>query len=150
MSEERRELGPIEEALASLRPAVGGLDRDRLMWEAGRASRRTPLVWPLATAAVALVAVALAAWPRQAPEARVVERIVYVTPAPSAPAQAVLLVAPAVLAAEPPETWQPSGPGYVALRNAVLARGIDALPEAPAGAAAKPESVRDLLRDVAG
>ena len=44
----------LEAALGSLRPAPPGIDRDRLMFSAGRASVRNPVRrWPAASAALA-------------------------------------------------------------------------------------------------
>jgi hypothetical protein len=71
------ELQALEAALAGLAPAAGGVDRDRLMYRLGQQSiapRAAGWRWPLATAALALVAgtLALGLWvnPR--------ERVVYV------------------------------------------------------------------------
>lgn len=147
MSEPRDGLSPVEEALAALRPAASGPDRDRLMWEAGRESRRTPALWPLATALLALAVAALAVWPREAPAPRVVQRVVYVTrePAPVVPA-----ALPPVLAVPQEPAWQPAGPGYLELRRAVLARGLDGLPDAPGGTGEGAASLGELLREMAG
>jgi len=147
MSAQRDGLSPIEEALAALRPAACGPDRDRLMWEAGRASRRTPTAWPIATALLAVAVAALAAWPREAPAPRVVERVVYVT---RDPAPAVPVSLPPVAAAPQEQAWQPAGPGYLELRRAVLARGVDAIPEGPGGGGGAPQTLGDLLREGAG
>jgi hypothetical protein len=66
MSEERLndELAAIEAALCSLMPTVSGIDRDRLMFLAGKAAanrrllrrRLTATFWPLATAVSLLAA----------------------------------------------------------------------------------------------
>lgn len=71
------ELQALEAALAGLAPAAGCVDRDRLMYRLGQQSiapRAVGWRWPLATAALALVAglLALGLWvnPR--------ERVVYV------------------------------------------------------------------------
>jgi hypothetical protein len=147
MSGEERELSSVEEALAALRPAACGLDRDRLMWEAGRASRRTPVAWPLAAAAAALVAVALAVRPGEPPQPQAVERLVYVTagPAPPTPAPFLRPAATGIVAVR-----QPPHAGYLELRRAVLARGLDGLPETAHGSATGAESIGDLLREYAG
>ncbi len=147
MSAQRDGLSPIEEALAALRPAASGPDRDRLMWEAGRASRRTPTAWPVATALLALAVAALALWPREAPPPRVVQRVVYVTrePAPALPASL-----PPVAAVPQALAWKPAGPGYLELRRAVLARGVDALPERPGGTGGGAASLGEMMRKMAG
>jgi hypothetical protein len=56
------DLSDVERRLAAWRPAVGGLDRDRMRYEAGRAAARADgrvQSWRLATAALALFAVGL-------------------------------------------------------------------------------------------
>ena len=66
--EEPLEFNAIEAALAALAPTTGGLDRDRLMYLAGRASvfaageaRTFRWAWPVAMAAMTTVAAALLA-----------------------------------------------------------------------------------------
>ncbi len=59
----RDDLTHFEQWLAALRPASGGLDRDRMLFEAGRASARAEgraRAWALTAAASVLVAVGLA------------------------------------------------------------------------------------------
>jgi hypothetical protein len=70
MSEKRinEELAAVEAALASLKPAASGVDRDRVMFLAGRASaaysalprqyRKTQWLWPCVTAVSLLLAIA--------------------------------------------------------------------------------------------
>ena len=70
MSEKRlnEELSAVEAALASLKPAASGADRDRVMFLAGRMSavastplhqkHKTPWLWPCATAVSLLLAIA--------------------------------------------------------------------------------------------
>jgi hypothetical protein len=70
MSEKRinEELAAIESALASLKPAASGVDRDRVMFLAGRMSavtnaplhqkQKTSWLWPCATAVSLLLAIA--------------------------------------------------------------------------------------------
>ena len=58
----RDDLTDLERRLAALRPASGGLDRDRMLFDAGRASARAEgraRAWALSAAASALVAVGL-------------------------------------------------------------------------------------------
>ena len=69
MSEKRlnEELSAVEAALAALKPAASGVDRDRVMFLAGRASagtnatlrpsRRTHWLWPCTTAVSLLLAI---------------------------------------------------------------------------------------------
>ena len=62
MSRDPQETGltPIERSLTGLTPVLGPLDRDRLMYEAGRRSvlneRRRPWLWPAVAAALGGVA----------------------------------------------------------------------------------------------
>jgi hypothetical protein len=70
MSEKRlnEELAAVEAALTSLKPAASGVDRDRVMFLAGRASvayspiprqyRKTQWLWPCTTAVSLLLAIA--------------------------------------------------------------------------------------------
>ncbi len=56
------DLSAVERRLAAWRPAAGGLDRDRMLYEAGRTAARVDgrvQSWRLATAALILVAVGL-------------------------------------------------------------------------------------------
>jgi hypothetical protein len=58
------ELQAFEALLAGLEPAAPALDRDRLMYEAGRASMDAGGrgAWPVATLCVGLVALAVGRW----------------------------------------------------------------------------------------
>jgi hypothetical protein len=56
------DLSAVERRLAAWRPTAGGLDRDRMLYEAGRAAARADgrvRSWRLATAALILMAVGL-------------------------------------------------------------------------------------------
>jgi hypothetical protein len=69
------ELQAFEALLAGLEPAAPALDRDRLMYEAGRASvdAASRRGWPVATLCVGLVALMLGrwtAWPASSPESK--------------------------------------------------------------------------------
>jgi hypothetical protein len=60
--ERELEISEMERRLASWRPATGGLDRDRMLYDAGRAAARADGLsrpWGLATAALTLVTVGL-------------------------------------------------------------------------------------------
>jgi len=128
----------LAHALGGLRPA-GGMDRDRVLFRAGAASaRRTGrLGVGLAAALAAALAVSLAVRPK----ARVIERVVTVPAPPAAPATAATWPAG-------PSVWTlTTGDGkgaYLALRDQVLTKGLDALP-APAPAAGMPAERPDGL-----
>ena len=127
------QLTALARALAGLAPASGAIDRDRLMFQAGRHSaRRRGSHW--LTLAFALAAVALGAgwlaWPPR-------ERVVFVSVTVREPA------APAVPVADkprppdegpPPRVVQPPAAPqgeYLRLWNLVLQSGVDALPKPP-------------------
>ena len=56
------ELAPLASALRELAPAAGGLSRDRLLFEAGRAAAAIPhaWIWPVAAGGFAVLAVVFA------------------------------------------------------------------------------------------
>ncbi len=120
------ELTGLEASLARLRPQVGSLNRDQVLFRAGQASVRRGWVWPAAAMSFGLAAIALAlAWwaqPGPAPEVRVV----YLS-APAAPAPAP----PAVIPEK--EKPLPQGPAlaYLHLREQLLRLGVDSLPSLP-------------------
>ena len=137
------ELKPIESALEALVPLPARLDRDRLLYEAGRMagpsgrSHGRRYMWPaIAAALAAMLVVSLVA----RPEPRIVERIVRVpveAPSPVARApESDVSPGPAVAVAgvrqrEPQPEPQPAmdWPGempYSRLRDLVLASGVDA------------------------
>lgn len=120
----------LEAGLAGLVPA-SGLNRDQLMFQAGKQSAARPgWLWPGATAAMALIALglgALALRPGAAPPGRIVyvaikEKIlVPAEPANVAPAM------PAASAANEENDSLVQG-SYLKLRNQVLQEGVDSLP----------------------
>ncbi len=124
--QDEQTLTPAEQELASalggLVPAAAGIDRDRMMFQAGRASaRRRGYVWQGATAALAF-ALGLSVIGLPAP--RQVERIVYVTKeVPGLPGEHW---ASADSPRRASDLSQVEG-SYLELRNEVLARGLDAL-----------------------
>jgi hypothetical protein len=141
------DLKAFEAALAGLIPAESRLSRDRLMYFAGaaaatpngkqsavRSSRLPAILWPLATAALFLVALGLSALValRQP-----TERIVYM----DRPAARLSPNNAPTLAAHWPQTGSiivanrnRSGSSYLVLREQVLKLGVGAL-DAPSGAA---------------
>jgi hypothetical protein len=143
------ELRAVEAALAGLVPAAPAVNRDRLLYEAGRRSAARGGAWPLATLGFAVLSgvfaiatfSALLAMYRTEPEVRVV----YV-PVPASSAE-VVEKAPeppattALAAAEPPA----AGGEYLRQRDQVLRWGADALPDPPPGPAAPSVSLEQLL-----
>jgi cell division septal protein FtsQ len=128
---QENELGPaereVEEALSRLRLPATTLDRDRLMFEAGRRSAgRSLLVWR-AMMLVFFVGIGLSWAIRPAPQP--VERIVYVGNTNHQP----LFVASSAGLSEAHYLW---------LQRKVLAEGLDALHDVRAGRSTEaPESL---------
>jgi hypothetical protein len=137
------ELKSIDSALRGLKPVSGAVDRDRLMYLAGRASverssRIERFAWPLATAALVVISVTLSGrlyvlsgrleqvaqdQHTQAVEDRQIA-------GSSLPRESVALATPRVQTAG-------NSLDYMQLRSAVLSGGVDALPssavQSPAG-----------------
>ena len=158
MSEKRMsdELAAVEAMLGSLTPAASSVDRDRLMFLAGRASaegRSLPhrrrvytWLWPCATAASLLVAVALGLLRGTGGKPEIVERVVYVSPKSSTATFDI-----------PPVAQSVSSPWLLENRRLlqlVLEKGIDALPQSNVSfkfegpPARRGESDRNLLNQL--
>ena len=135
------ELTAIASALGSLSPAKSRVDRDRLMYEAGRASARPGVLarggWPAVAAAFAALALGEAAVLARRPESRIVERLVYV--APPAPAPSAPNPDDTAVEAAPAPVWGDpfigstglAGTDYQRLLDQMLRFGLDALPDSP-------------------
>ena len=111
-------------SLAALNPASHGIDRDRLLFDAGRRdASRVRWVWPGLSAMLMAALVVLLVRPR---EPQVVERIVHVTaPRPAVEKRAI----PAPVWIDE-ETDDPSDLlAYAKRQQEMLAQGVDALPE---------------------
>jgi hypothetical protein len=137
-------LKALASVLRGLAPSAEPLDRDALLYEAGRASA-PPLRWPwvAATAASALLAVSLgvALW---AKPIRVVERVVHRQPpeavVPGDAAAVEMLPAPEQPPAAPyASPWEPEPTPYEQARDNVLRWGLDGLPPAPP---ARPQTLK--------
>ena len=113
------ELAAIEAALCSLTPAASGIDRDRLMFLAGRASARhhgRKILWPTATAASLLLAVTFGILWTNGSGPRLVRHFgepIAVAPADDLRRDAL-----------PPSPWENRR-----LCQLMLEKGIDALPQ---------------------
>jgi hypothetical protein len=150
--DENPELTAVEAVLGSLAPAPGRLDRDRVMFQAGRAAPRRSLAragWPALAACLAAVATGEGALLSSRPAIRYVDRVVVVREPASSPAPAP---SPVPIAGPEPEP-EPKLAGnflearlpfvtltrvetdYERLRARVLKYGLDGLPEPPALAA---------------
>jgi hypothetical protein len=154
MSRERlsEALAAMEAGLASLQPKPSSLHRARVLYLAGQASvggakwasrnSRTSWLWPVATAASLLLAVALASalllgHARPTTVERVVE--VHVAPPEEVTDDSDHLLAASIESLGPPPRID-----YLVLRRSVLTHGLDALPAAQAPASPEVETVRPL------
>jgi hypothetical protein len=144
---DRPEVNDLENALCSLRPRAD-LDREAVLYRAGRASARGTWAWPLVACASTTLAVVLGVLlltrPAAQPLERVVERIVYV---PAPPRQE----APPASEPSVPPSSEPSAPDAYGspypLLDHVLRWGLDGLPPAPDYGPANPsDSPAGLLR----
>lgn len=119
------DLEAVQAALGALRPFAGHIDRDGLMFRAGRrAARRQTVACSAASALVAAVLVGLAVGvgtPRQTVATRV-----YVRVEPPPRQELPQSIAPERAVARKDE--EPSTPSYLALRQQVVAHGVEALP----------------------
>jgi len=145
------ELKAVEAALGSLAPAPGRLDRDRVMYQAGRASVRRPSLaragWPALAASLAVLALGEAAALSTRPSVRYVDRVAVVRE----PATPTPPPAPAIIPEPEPEPERQlardaapetlrlpflaltrAETDYQKLRARVLRDGLDGLPEPPA------------------
>jgi hypothetical protein len=145
-------LNDVAVALAALAPSCPNLDRDRLLFKAGRASAPGSWFWRLSAAVSTMAAVALAAILFLRPVPTLVERVVYVevTPPPiPAPPKDVDITPPPSLESEPsaPAYSWPTTP-YTRLENRLLRWGLDGLAEPPSPPAAPPETLKSLLESL--
>ncbi len=140
-------LNEVAAALAGLRPNPPALDRDRLLFNAGRVSVSRPWLWRLTAAASTTLAAVLAAVLLLRPAPPAVERVVYVrveppTPPKTDPAPPAVPVEsePAV---PPPLYSSPSTP-YTRLEDRVLRWGLDGLAEPTPAPPSPPETLDSL------
>ncbi len=140
-----------EALLSGLTPAVHRIDRDHLMFEAGRASaRRAGLLWLSAVTVLVGALVVSLLW-RPAAEVRTVERIVEVerTPSPSeSPVQPVITPGPGPLL--PDRNYMVEAAAYARLCRQIIEHGPDALPRS-SGSSGSPEpapTVEELLQNL--
>jgi hypothetical protein len=146
-------LSEVAAALAALAPRPPALDRDRLLFNAGRASAPRPWFWRLTAAASTTLAAVLAATLLLRPAPPPVQHTVYVQieAVPQPPPKPEPPLAPAPAESEPPPapafySW-PSTP-YTRLEDRVLRWGLDGLAEPTPASAAPPETLDSLLRSL--
>ena len=147
---DRSEINALESALGKLSPSPAALDRDRLMFQAGRVAARRPWLWPAVAGAASLTAAALALVLvfRSAPVAIVEQRVVVIQ-------QQTSPVGPAH-SERRPETSEPVGEdepplpraAYLRRLQEVLRWGVDTLPPSepertPSAPVLTPSAIRD-------
>jgi hypothetical protein len=129
-----KSLSELERSLAELTPSAAGLDRDRLMYAAGKAAAtpRLRYAWPAASGALTALAASLALVliMRPAPEIRIVHVPVQVVPAVPEPED---IDAPPAAVPEPARPISPFS--YWRLQESAVQHGLDAPPDPPVDAA---------------
>ena len=130
------DLKGIEQALGALVPIRMGIDRDRLMYLAGRASTRPAIfdgrAWAAVAASLAAVSLGEAALLARRSPPVVVERVVVVHEPEIAPASPLVSALPR--APSPRSSPPPIASGFadrVRLVEQVLSQGLDGLPSSP-------------------
>jgi hypothetical protein len=130
----------LEAGLKTLVPRTPGLNRDALMYRAGRASAGRGWALPLATAALAFLTVglgtALVLRPEPAPRVVIVHQPAPEMPGPKEPMDST------------PGVWSGGMPRYARLLEDVLRRGLDGLPPVPDVPPDKPARLEDVLRSL--
>jgi hypothetical protein len=154
----------VQSALAALRVKPPSMDRDRMMFLAGRASAQplSPLarragegpgvraarwLWPLATTASLLAAVVLGGLLVKSQTSQIVDRVVYV------PVDRPIELPgehDAPLAAADESPGPPLRSDYLVLRRLVLTEGVDAMPQPADSGQAPPEAKSITPRDAYG
>lgn len=142
------QLAGVEAALAGLRPTPSALDRDRLMFLAGQATgdrraRRAAWLGAGTSLAVTLVACVLGAalFQQLGPER---DHQTANAPVPQ-PGQS----SPSSWAANPPDSLD-GGASYLELRQLVLTRGVEAMPEIAPSTATKDQPPAPSQRRMLG
>ena len=145
-------LNDVAAALTTLAPHPPALDRDRLLFRAGRASAPRPWFWRLSAAASTSAAMILAATLLLRPARSPIERVVYVQvtpgPIPAAPKEAIP-TPPPPLESEPKEpaySW-PTTP-YTRLEDRLLRWGLDGMNKPTPPATEEPETLKSLLQSL--
>ena len=115
----------IEARLASLRPMPADVDRDALMFEAGRASaRRRVRVWQSVSAVAAIAVVVVGFWPMRLASEPAAH---YAEAGPSDSIDAPFIPLPADRTEHRP--IQASSAHYFRIQKVALEHGVEALPQ---------------------
>jgi len=128
-------LDPLAQKLSSLVPSTGSLDRDRVLYCAGQASKSGSVnLWRIGTLAALLAGVAVFVADRAGPAPQPAEKLVYVwveVPAKSAEGSAVResLLAMATEPAAQTDIWDDNPYCAYRLEQTVLRSGFEGLPK---------------------
>jgi hypothetical protein len=152
------ELTRLADALRGLAPDPTPLNRDALMYQAGRASRPSPRAWQLlaATSTTVAVALALTLWLRPEPQGIhptiVVEKQVPIPPPEGSSGPGPQPGESFVTTPEPPaERIEPDNrPYHLRVQDQVLRWGLDGLPVRPPEPKRPPElkSFENLMKSL--
>lgn len=147
-------LTELAAALAGLEPQPASLDRDQLMYLAGRSSaRRAPWLWPSATALFGLATLGLLLFQFLRTEPVPQERIVYVTlpsPKPAGPASPTTSP-PSSVPEIPVVLRQEQGPSVTSplkIRREVLTGDVEAMSDPPPMAVLPPFGSPEAMPDL--
>ncbi|MFO0954801.1 MAG: hypothetical protein U0835_27295 [Isosphaeraceae bacterium] len=143
----------VESLLGSLAPSKSGIDRDRVMFLAGRASARPAPQrgWKALAAGLALLASGEAALLARGREPQVIERLVVVREPAAPAAETPLAVAP--IPPPPDDALAFGATAHARLAGQVIRYGLDGLPppafpsRAEAEDQPRPLPTRQLLRE---
>jgi len=145
-------LNDVAVALAALVPQPPALDRDRILFNAGRASAPRPWFWRMTATTTTSCAVLLAAILLLRPAPTPVDRVVYVQVAVQPPQPTPKEDVPTP---PPPSESEPSEPAYpwpttpyTRLEDRLLRWGLDGLAEPSPPPAAPPETLKSLLQSL--
>ena len=127
----------FEAALRGLRPTSPGVDTDRLLFDAGRASARQSL-WFWRTAAAIVLVVGGLSWIHR-PEPHEIEHVVHLSPETVIQVDGAL--ADGMTAVSRLAMHENS---YLRLQHRVLTEGLDALPDARNSSTARAVKIRNL------
>jgi hypothetical protein len=134
------DLAALSAALGGLAPAAPALNRDRLLYEAGRRSARSRPAWPIATVLFAALSAGLGARLATAPVPAPQIQIVDV----SRPEAVHVRETIHTTNAPPTLVHSPAAP-YLRLRDQVVRFGAESLPSVAPAAAAMVAPVEPLL-----
>jgi hypothetical protein len=148
MSDQARDAGlsALESKLTSLTPQPSALDRDYVLYHAGRASVRPGWFWQAATGflvvVVACLSLALLYRPIQRSDPLVVQDVPPIPPQPVPPTPSTLIPSPRVTEADPTyrvaqAERERSQAENLRQRDQVLRFGIESLPQSRPSAAAE-------------